>query len=112
LALILGGPYPPAKTPYSIASAIWRRRVTDQPKLICEFCVKFIIDGLHFSPRAYILKLSIKERRLVQYGMVQQHRRFRRGRPHLWQRRPGDLQRAVKGPEAETTPIGVGFLFL
>ena len=22
------------------------------------------------------------------------------------------LQRAVKGPEAETTPIGVGFLFL
>ena len=30
----------------------------------------------------------------------------------LWQRRPGDLQRAVKGPEAETTPIGVGFLFL
>ena len=79
LALILGGPYPPAKTPYSIASAIWRRRVTDQPKLICEFCVKFIIDGLHFPLRAYILKLSIKERRLVQYGMVQQHRRFRRG---------------------------------
>ena len=112
LALILGGPYPPAKTPYSIASAIWRRRVTDQPKLICEFCVKFIIEGLHFPQRAYILKLSIKERRLVQYGMVQQHRRFRRGRPHLWQRRPGDLQRAVKGPEAETTPIGVGFLFL
>ena len=35
--------------------------MTDQPKLICEFCVKFIIDGLHFPPRAYILKLSIKE---------------------------------------------------
>ena len=33
-------------------------------------------------------------------------------RTGLWQRRPGDLQRAVKGPEAETTPIGVGFLFL
>ena len=86
--------------------------MTDQPKLICEFCVKFIIDGLHFPPRAYILKLSIKERRLVQYGMVQGYQLLGCRRPHLWQRRPGDLQRAVKGPEAETTPIGVGFLFL
>ena len=35
--------------------------MTDQPKLICEFCVKFIIDGLHFPPRAYILNYQSKK---------------------------------------------------